>query len=1168
MRLDTLQKLRKLYILSSVAVALVLLVVSAFVAQTLHQSRQRYYDNAEETSRNLAISLENFLRAYFQEVDLALRRAGGEFLAMHKERRFDDERFSAYLRSLKERIPHARSIRGSDRDGRVIYGEDIDPAHLQDLSIREFFARVKTERTLVFGVPVKSRISGEWVLPLVFPLTLPDGAFGGSAYINLNNTTINELFSSLRLGPNGVITLLDDRRRILHRYPFNDGVVIGSPINLSPQTTAVLNSERRRATYTSVSLRDGQQRVLSIERIGDYPVYVLVGMASADFLAPWREEVRNDVIFLALLYALAGAALAAVRLTLRRQYQGFTQLLEKDQALQGSLARLTQSESRWRSLTEGLPQMVWTITPPALRLDFLSHHWHDYTGVPVARLLGGAIWLGILHPDDRAGVEAEWARALAAGAQFRCDCRLRRADGAWRVFDHHALPQRDAGGAIVCWVGSSTDMTETREAHAALTAATDAALAAGRAKSDFVANMSHEIRTPMNAVLGMLQLLQQTALGVRQRDYAAKAETAARALLGLLNDILDFSKVEAGKLVLERQPFSVEQLLRDLAVILSANVGAKQVEVLFQIDPDLPRWLCGDALRLQQVLLNLSGNAIKFTDRGDVVLSARLAARDADGLHVAFAVRDTGIGISAEQCLRIFDGFSQAEASTARRYGGSGLGLAISRRLVQLMGGALRVDSAEGRGSVFNFSAVFQPAEAPPAPAGQTERAINPAQLRDLDCLVVDDNASALTVLREMALSLGWRVETADNGRAALAAVAGRGAERPYDVVLIDWRMPQLDGWETSRQIRQLLQPPARTPLIIMVTAHDRELLAQRQAQHAPVLDGMLVKPVTASMLFDAVADATLGARTGAFAMTSAPAPSQMRLAGMRLLLVEDNPTNQQVARELLANEGARVDLASGGREAVDALLRAAAPPQLVLMDIQMPDMDGYAATAAIRAQLGLLAPPIVAMTANAMPSDRQAALAAGMVDHVGKPFDLAQLIDVILRHTRRGDAAAAPEKITEAAPPPPAGPASAAPAQLLNGAAALKRMGGLMQVYLGALRGFIGEAAALAATLRALQPPHDRGAIESTLHLLKGLAGTVGAERLYGLAARAERSARQGDAGADVDGDGDGDDGGSHRLRHDIDQLLAAVPQTVDAVALLVRQLEAAAATGAPPSA
>ncbi|MBJ7313231.1 response regulator [Rugamonas sp. CCM 8940] len=1134
MTVDTLRKLRKLFALLVAAVAAVLLLVSAFVLHNLYQSQQRYQNNAEETSRNLAISLENFLHSHFQEVDLAMRRAASEFRTLHSEQRFDDAGFSAFLRGLKERLPQADAVRGSDRNGRVIYGEKVDLSKPQDLSIREFYQRSKTERELVFGVPVKSRISGEWVFPLMYALTLPDGSFGGTAYVNLNNSRITELFSSLNVDQHGVIILLDQQRRVLHRYPESREVQIGSQIALSPETSRVLASGQRRATYKSISVRDGRERVVSVERIGGYPVFVLVGLAGEDFLAPWRKEARDDAIFLATLYVLAASLLLGVRAALRKQSQALHQLVLKDQALQGSLAALTRSEQRWRSLTEGLPQMVWTLTP-ARRFEFLSHHWQEFTGIDTATLLAGAAWFDLLHPDDRSRVDAAWAAALALGGEFRCDCRLRGGDGHWRIFEHHALPQRDPAGRPLCWVGSSTDITAAREAHAQLSQAKDAALAAGRAKSEFVANMSHEIRTPMNAVLGMLQLLQQTPLAPRQQDYAVKAESAARSLLNLLNDILDFSKVEAGKLTLDCHPFSVDKLLRDLSVILSANVGDKDVEVLFQIDPAIPKWVSGDALRLQQILLNLSGNAIKFTAHGEVLLSVRLLAHDAAGLRLAFAIRDTGIGISAEQCERIFEGFSQAEASTARRYGGSGLGLAISQRLVRLMGGELDVRSAPGQGSVFEFVVVLQPATTP------ATLLPDPRLLQQLDCLVVDDNPSARQVLAEMARSFGWQVDTAVDGADALAALARRAPARPYDVMFVDWRMPLLDGWDTAVRIRQLL-PAGAAPLIIMVTAYDREILAQKQLeqQHsgAATLDGVLVKPVTASMLFDAVADAKPGQRHGGAPATVAP--SRRRLHGLRLLLVEDNPANQQVARELLGYEGAEVALANCGQAAIEAV-RDGAPPDLILMDIQMPDMDGYHASRAIRAQLGWRTPPIVAMTANALASDRAAALAAGMADHVGKPFDLDQLVAVILGHTAAAGGAAAPRPL----PPPPPAPAAEREPDVLDGAAALQRMGGHSQLYLRTLRDFTAEAGNIGARLHGAIEEQNLASAKPLLHVLKGLAGTVGAEQLAVLAATAEAAST---------------DEGWIALA----MVLAALPPALAAIEQLAAALEGAAAPGA----
>jgi two-component system, sensor histidine kinase and response regulator len=651
------------------------------------------------------------------------------------------------------------------------------------------------------------------------------------------------------------------------------------------------------------------------------------------------------------------------------------------------------------------------------------------------------------------------------------------------------------------FVTTYTDVSPRKAAEIVLKDALTRAEQASLTKSQFLANMSHEIRTPMNAILGMLNLLQKTQLTTRQLDYASKTEGAARSLLGLLNDILDFSKAEAGKMTLDPRPFRVDRLLRDLSVILSANAGAKTIDVLFDIDPAVPASLLGDDMRLQQVLINLGGNAVKFTDAGEVVLSLKVVDRTEIDVLLEFAVRDSGIGIAPEHRTHIFSGFSQAEGSTTRRFGGTGLGLAICQRLVGLMGGELGLRSVLGAGSTFHFQIRLALAEAP------DERAMPRPEMGRIRTLIVDDNESARDVFVAMAQSLGWQADGAASGAEALDLVESRGAQGvPYETVFVDWQMPGMDGWETSRRILDLAEASKFSiPLLIMVTGRGQETLAQRSAVEQALLSGFLVKPVTASMLFDAVSDAqTKLAHPELLSRPTTPVAAQ-RLVGMRLLVVEDNLNNQQVARELLVDEGAHVTLAANGRLGVDAVAAADPPFDAVLMDLQMPVMDGYTATAQIRQYLGLTQLPIIAMTANAMASDREACLAAGMNDHVGKPFDLSNLVAVLLRHTGRVAALAATAEPV----------ASTLPIELLEHAkrrgidlvAAVGRMGGNSRVYLRTLQSFSHDLPALADELAVhLDRDHLIEAVR-LMHTVKGLAATLGIHPLAGLAADIERS-------------------------------------------------------------
>ena len=741
------------------------------------------------------------------------------------------------------------------------------------------------------------------------------------------------------------------------------------------------------------------------------------------------------------------------------------------------------------TLVSNLPDRVWLkdmagvyrLTNPAN-----ERHHGMATGAMVGRtgaqLFGAA---GEAH-------EATDREAVAAGRDrtLRFERRELCADGEVRDFEVVKAGLYEPDGSLSGILGIAHDVTLRKRAEAALVAAKEAAQEASDAKTRFLSGMSHEIRTPMNAVLGMLTLLRGTDLTERQDDYAAKAEGAARSLLALLNDVLDFSKIEAGKMQLDLQPFSLQETFAQLSVILSANVGDKHLEVLYDLDPAVPDALVGDDMRLRQVLINLGGNAVKFTTEGEVVVSTRLLARADGQATVEFAVTDSGIGISEDDQHRLTGDYVQASGDTARRFGGTGLGLAICRRLLELMGSRLDLSSQPGRGSRFSFLVTLPTGtEASPVPAAAERRRV----------LVVDDNALARRTLGSLMQSLGWQVELAGGAEEGIRCVErSRHDGRAFDAVFMDWRMPGTDGWEASRRIRQ--SGDGRPPLIVMVTAKGRETLAQRAASERALIDAFLVKPVTPAVLRD-----TLRRLESPAAPPSSRAAAPRPLEGRRLLLVEDNPVNQQVAVELLRGRGAQVDVAGDGRQAVDRLA-AGAVYDAVLMDMLMPVMDGLQATRAIRAMPGRGQLPIIAMTANAMDTDRAACLAAGMDDHLAKPLVLADVVDAILRHVQPQQAHAA------------AGDHAAAEAVFdLDGA--VERLGGDRALIVRLLPTFERNLRKAADDLQAPWQPPAGEDLCRVLHTLKGSAGTMGATALATAAGRAEQELRAG-AGPQATGD------------------------------------------------
>nr|WP_295077547.1 PAS domain-containing hybrid sensor histidine kinase/response regulator [uncultured Roseateles sp.] len=671
-----------------------------------------------------------------------------------------------------------------------------------------------------------------------------------------------------------------------------------------------------------------------------------------------------------------------------------------------------------------------------------------------------------------------------------------------RLFERRARPQLDRG-EVIGVVYSFQDISDFVRAR-------QEAEEASRSKSRFLANMSHEIRTPMNAILGLLKLLQRTELSTRQRDYASKTEGAARSLLGLLNDILDFSKVEAGKLALDPQPHALTQVFRDLSVILAANVGAKPVDLLFDLDPQLPPLLQVDALRLLQVLINLAGNALKFTARGEVVVGVKLLQREDEAVRLEFTVTDTGIGIAPEHHAKIFSGFSQAETSTTRQFGGTGLGLAISMRLLELMGGQITLQSALGQGSRFSFQLDLPLVQAAPELGLGTPHAAAP---RPGLALLIDDNPRARDVLRRMLTAEGWQVVAAASvaeAQALMAAAAPDGLA--LNLALIDALLPDEDVWACVAQLRK--QPGlAALPIVLSGTALQLEALTQAEQTQ---LSAFLVKPLMAAALREALSPAKDAAAHSSQQAAAPASQDTAPLAGIRLLVVEDNLNNQQVAQELLEDAGATVRVASNGQEAVDVMRSEAGAFDLLLMDVQMPVMDGYTATRILREELGVRL-PIVAMTANAMASDRADCLAAGMDEHVGKPFDLERLVQLIRQLCRPASATsgasmdlAAPKFATLELPEPLLARAHTEGIQIQQ---AMNRFMGQAEMYQRTVRGFAASASELPAQVDAALQAGDWAAGELQVHACRGMAAILGAERLAQFLDRGETQLEQGQA-------------------------------------------------------
>lgn len=945
-----------------IILGVILLTFGGLLALTLYigyqriekREQERLFTQARVIEENLVWNLDS-LNQVLADLKNQLPRMGNEC------------DINQHLKILADAMPGVRTILLLDAQGTVRASSRPELVN-RNFRQRDYF-RVPSEHpdrdTLYISPPFKTAL-GAFLITAGRIVTGPDGKFAGVVTAALDPHYFKMLFSSVLYAPDMVAAIAHGDGIQFLMMPENE-TPVGKDL-ARPGTFFTLHrrSGQKTSMHTGTNGSTGEKTIQAwrtTQPAGlkmDKPLIVAVSRNRDAVYTLWHRQLMTQCGLFTLV-----ALLALLGLYIRRKRQGEFRV----QAAK-SAAALKESAERLRLATSSASIGVWELDLASNRVTWNDSMYSMY-GLPRETAIEHGTWLELVHPDDLARVELKLQKHLIEGIPLNDEFRIVRPDHHVRTLRAHAQVYYDESNKPLRVVGVSFDITEQKENECLLIEAKRQAEAANTAKSAFLANMSHEIRTPMNAVLGLTHLLQKTGLNPRQRDYCTKVQDAATSLLGILNDILDFSKVEAGRIELEQVPFDLDQLLKNLSDILSANSGHKDIEIIFDVAPDVPRKLVGDPLRLQQVLINLTGNAVKFTEQGEVGLSVSAADPVAGRVYLTISIHDTGIGIGKENLAQIFEGFTQAEASTSRRFGGSGLGLAISSRLVRLMGGEIEVVSEEGKGSTFSFSIGF-----------------------------------ALQTPEQQALP-----------------------ERP---------------------------DPVPDP-----TSSDRD-----------------------HQLFS--------------------------LAGLRILVAEDNAFNQLIAKEILEGEGALVVIADNGLEAVKYLGSGEFCFDAVLMDVQMPVMDGYQATREIR-NSGDETVPIIAMTANAFEGDRRKCIEAGMNDHLAKPINVEMLLDTLEKYCAPNRSKFSPGAGPDKNEDPNREEIEEFPG--LDLPDAIRRLNGNYLLYCRMARMACTSYADVGRQIELLLSSGDTAAARQVLHTFKGVVASLGAFRLGACIGEFEEALMQGTA-------------------------------------------------------